>query len=91
MEPVGRACDQGFGAKVQLGFRGLGCGLARLNEAIATTHRPQSSSFLGLLYRIQNMNPKGTTLVPMGKDLKRNARWNIMLTGLKTTSGTATC
>ena len=31
------------------------------------THRPQSSSFLGLPYRILNMNPeKGTTLGPMG-------------------------
>ena len=30
---------------------------------IAACHRPQSSSFLGLPYRILNMNPqKGTTL-----------------------------
>ena len=46
MEPVGRACDQGFGSKVKLGFRGLGCGLARLNEAIATTHRPPFWDYL---------------------------------------------
>ena len=34
---------------------------------LGSTHRPQSSSFLGLPYRILFMNPQeGTTLGPMG-------------------------
>ena len=37
-------------------------------SSLASTHRLQSSSFLGLPYRILNMSPqKGTTMEPMGK------------------------
>ena len=40
-----------------------------LNEA-GLTQRPQSSSFLGLPYRILYMNPpKGTTMGPLGNAL----------------------
>ena len=52
----------------ELSAHGLGCGLFQA-QLHSSTHRPQGSSFLGLPYRILNMNPKsqkGTTLGPMG-------------------------
>ena len=49
-----------------------GSGTAVRFRDVYRTHRPQSSSFLGLPYRILNMNPKkGTTLGPMGSSVVR--------------------
>ena len=39
-------------------FPGLGLVFRVQCFSLITTHRPQSSSFLGLPYRILNMNPK---------------------------------
>ena len=48
-----------------LGFRCLGF---RVIQTLDHTHRPQSSSFWGLPYRILNMNPKKELpWGPMGK------------------------
>ena len=46
----------------------MGLGLRLCGSGSRITHRPQSSSFLGLPYRILKYEPpKGTTLGPMGK------------------------
>ena len=50
---------------------GLGLVSTRVSGCTLFTHRLKSSSFLGLPYRIQNMNPEGTTMESMGK-LNRN-------------------